>query len=354
VTLAAFSNEERSMIRSGLFLLAALGAPVAAQAPNAVTELLYVVNARSDFLSVIGVPDNRVVGTVQVGRAASGIAATRAGDRLYVAVESGPKVVAIDTVTSKILWSVPVGEVPHHVALSGDGKFLYVCVFSSDRLDIIDTEKRAVVGTVRVGLGPHNVYTSTDGRHIYSGQIHQDNVSVVDTTKQEVIKQIPMGERVRPLAFTKNEKTMYVQLSRLHGFVVVDMASGKQQKIELPALKKPYPVAWPYNVVHGIAVSPDDKLLFADSALDNFVAVYSIPDHKLMTTIPVGDNPNWMSFSADGALLYVSNRGDNNVSVISVRDLKEVTRIPVGQGPQRILTVRVPSRTVSFTTQAGR
>jgi YVTN family beta-propeller protein len=208
------------------------------------------------------------------------------------------------------------------------------------------------VGSVRVGLGPHNVYTSTDGKRIYSGQIHQDNVSIVDTATQEVIKQIPMGEKVRPIAFTKDEKTMYVQLSRLHGFVVVDMATEQKQKIELPPLKKPYPVAWPYNVVHGIAVSPDDKLLFADSALDNFVAAYTIPDHKLQAVIPVGDNPNWLSFSADGRLLYVSNRGDNNVSVISVKDLKEVTRIPVGQGPQRILTVRVPSSSVTFVTQA--
>ena len=31
-----------------------------------------------------------------------------------------------------------------------------------------------------------------------------------------------------------------------------------------------------------------------------------------------------------------------------------LTRVPVGQGPQRIVTVRVPSRNVSFTTQAAR
>lgn len=338
----------------GALALAGVALPIAAQGPGRVTELLYVVNARSEFLSVIGVPDNKVVGTIRVGRAASGIAATRGGDRLYVAVEDGPKVVAIDTVSSKILWSVPVGDTPHHVALSGDGRFLYVCIFSSDRLDIVDIEKRAVVGSVRVGLGPHNVYTSADGKRIYSGQIHQDNVSIVDTTTQTVIKQIPMGEKVRPLAFTKGETTMYVQLSRLHGFVAVDMATDRRQTIQLPPLKQAAPISWPYNVVHGIAVSPDDKYVFADSALDNFVAVYTIPDHKLVTTIPVGDNPNWMSFSADGRLLYVSNRGDNNVSVISVADLKEITRVPVGEGPQRILTVRVPSSAVSFTSQARR
>ena len=332
----------------GVCTVIALALPLTAQGPASITELLYVVNARSDYLSVLSVPGNKVVGTIPVGRAASGIAATRRGDRLYVAVESGPHVAAIDAVTSKILWTVPVGDVPHHVALSGDGRFLYVCIFSSDRLDVIDTEKRAVVGQVRVGLGPHNVYTSTDGTKIYSGQIHQDNVSIVDTKTHGVIKQIPMGEKVRPLAFTKDEKMMYVQLSRLHGFVAVDMATDRRQTINLPPLKKPQPTAWPYNVVHGIAVSPDDKYVFADSALDNYVGVFSIPDHKLITTIPVGDNPNWMSFSADGRLLYVSNRGDNNVSVISVPDLKEITRVPVGEGPQRLLTVRVPSGNVMF------
>jgi YVTN family beta-propeller protein len=337
-----------------LFTLLAAMVPLHAQSTAEMTELLYVVNARSTFLSVISVPENKVVGTIPVGRAASGIAATRTGDRLYIAVESGPSVLAIDTATSQILWRVPVGDVPHHVALSGDGRFLYVCIFSSDRLDIIDTQKRAVVGSVRVGYGPHNVYTSTDGTLIYSGQIHQDNVTVVDTRTHEVIKQIPMGEKVRPMAFTKNETTMYVQLSRLHGFVAVDMATDRRQTIELPRLTKPYPVSWPYNVVHGIAVSPDDKLVFADSALDNFVAAYTIPDHKLVATIPVGDNPNWLTFSSDGSLLYVSNRGDNTVSVISVKNLKELTRIPVGEGPQRILTVRVPSRQVTFPSQAPR
>ena len=104
-------------------------------------------------------------------------------------------------------------------------------------------------------------------------------------------------------------------------------------------------------MTHGIAVSPDGKLLFADSALDNYVAVYSIPDHKLLTTIPVGENPNWLTFSRDGRFLYVSNRGSNNVSVISVADKRELQRITVGEGPQRVLTVRVPSSTVTFESQ---
>jgi YVTN family beta-propeller protein len=336
----------------GLLTALVLVLPVYGQPSAGLTELVYVVNARSEFLSVIGVPGNKVVGNIPVGRAASGIAATKAGDRLYVAVESGPKVVAIDTATSKILWETPVGDTPHHVALSGDGKHLYVCIFSANRLDIVDTDKRAVIGSVRVGFQPHNVYTSPDGKRIYSGQMGSDTLAIIDTDKREVTKQIPMGEKVRPLAFTSDEKTFFIQLSRLHGFIAYDMASGKRQTIEFPKTSKPFPTTWPYNVVHGIAVTPDDKIVFADSVLENYVAAYSIPDYKPLATIPVGDNPNWMTFSSDGKLLYVTNRGANNVSVISVGELKELTRIPVGEGPQRMITVRVPSAKVSFTSTA--
>jgi YVTN family beta-propeller protein len=350
-TVRALGNAQGGpMNRWILALVAAIALvlPVYGQ-PAGTTELVYVVNARSDFLSVIGVPENKVVGTVSVGRAASGIAATRSGDRLYVAVESGNKVVAIDTATSKILWETPVGDVPHHVALSGDGKHLYVCIFSANRLDIIDTEKRAVIGSVRVGFQPHNVYTSPDGKRIYSGQMGQDTLAIIDTATRELTKQIPMGEKVRPVAFTSDEKTFFIQLSRLHGFIAYDMASDTRRTVEFPPTTKPFPTSWPYNVVHGIAVTPDDKIVFADSVLENYVAAYSLPDLKHLATIPVDDNPNWMSFSNDGKLLYVTNRGANNVSVISVTVMKELTRIPVGEGPQRMITVRVPSRRVTFT-----
>ena len=87
--------------------------------------------------------------------------------------------------------------------------------------------------------------------------------------------------------------------------------------IKFRRARKPIPTTWPYNVVHGIAVTPDDKMLFADSVLENYVAAYR---SRLQASgdDPVDDDPNWMSFSGDGKLLYVTNRGANNVSVISV------------------------------------
>jgi DNA-binding beta-propeller fold protein YncE len=90
-------------------------------------------------------------------------------------------------------------------------------------------------------------------------------------------------------------------------------------------------------VNHGIALTPDNREIWANGSLDAYVAVYSVPDYKLITTMATGRDPNWIEFSQDGQFGYVTSRGTNSVRVFRVSDHKEVTTIPVGEGPQRIV-----------------
>jgi YVTN family beta-propeller protein len=91
---------------------------------------------------------------------------------------------------------------------------------------------------------------------------------------------------------------------------------------------------WVVN--HGLALTNDGKYLVANASLSGFTAIYSVPDLKLVGTIPVGKEPNWVAFSRNGKYAYVSNRRDNTLSVISMADRKEVTRLTVGEFPQRM------------------
>jgi YVTN family beta-propeller protein len=142
---------------------------------------------------------------------------------------------------------------------------------------------------------------------------------------------------------------LYVQLSRLHGFQVVDL---KQDKIvgdvhlpDLPAGTE-LPEFYPHTYNHGLEITPDEKYLFAAGSAGNYVCVYSLPELELKATIPVGKEPNWIYFDKAGKYAYVSNRVSNTLSVISVAELKELKQIPVGTYPQRFKTVVVPERNV--------
>lgn len=156
-----------------------------------------------------------------------------------------------------------------------------------------------------------------------------------------------MPEGVRPFQISRDETLLYAQLSKLHGFVVVDLTRDSVIKtVALPVIGKA-PVAsatlshWVVN--HGMGITPNNKFLITNGSLNDFTAIYSLPKLELLGTIPIGKTPNWVVFSKNGAFAYISNRGDNTISVISVADRKEVTRIKVGEFPQR-MTVAMASR----------
>ena len=164
------------------------------------------------------------------------------------------------------------------------------------------------------------------------------------------MKVLPFKDGVRPFAIPHDESTLYVQLSRLHGIEVVDLKTDKiVREVLLPTLgpEVQRPKLFPHTYDHGLELTPDETMLFASGGIGNYVCVYHVPDLKLLATIPVGREPNWIAFSQDGAYAYVTNRKSDDVSVISVRDLKEIKRIRVGKYPQRIRTFVVPAPTVA-------
>src|SRR5204862_230276 len=93
---------------------------------------------------------------------------------------------------------------------------------------------------------------------------------------------------------------------------------------------------------HGLAVSPDGKMLCSLSKMNTRVYMYSLPDLKLLGETKVGHHPDWLTFTPDGKRVYVANAGSNSVSVVDVTTRKELMQIPVGQVPKRNITAVLP------------
>ena len=109
---------------------------------------------------------------------------------------------------------------------------------------------------------------------------------------------------------------------------------------EIPANKQ---VKVGGNVSHGLAVTPDSKILIANSRLNNVVYKYSLPDFKMLGSVEMtgGIDPNWVTLTPDGKTAYVAMSGSNWTSAIDVASMKETARIPVGQVPKRNITARL-------------
>jgi YVTN family beta-propeller protein len=318
--------------------------PILAAAPLLASSVrIYVANSDDNKITVIDPATDHVVGEIPVSANPHGIVPSPDGTRFYVSSESKDVLDVVDRNTLGVIRRVPVGMRPNNVAITPDGKYVYVCIRAESWVDIVDTASLQRVKRVPVGKGPHNVYRTPDGEHMIATSMDENKLTVINIKSQEVEFEIPAGGVPRPLVIDANPDAsinrLFVQLSNLHGFAVIDWASRKVgNRILLPAAPAGARPLIPETFSHGIGISPDHKTLWVTSLLDNSVSVFSLPQLQLLKTIPVGRGPDWLTFTPDGARCYVSNAGGNSVSSIDALELKELVKIPVGKVPKRIIT----------------
>jgi YVTN family beta-propeller protein len=307
------------------------------------SERLYVVNTGGSSVSVVDPATARAVGEIRVSKHPHAIAVSPDGKRFYVPSEEENVLDVVDRVTERVVKRVPLGKQPNNLAITPDGRKVYVCIRGESWVDIVDTETLEKVKSVPVGRAPHNVYCWPDGKWMIATAMGDSKLTVIDTRTEAPAFEIPLPGVPRPLAIDAPRQRLYVQLSDLHGFIVVDMAARKvTETVLLPAAP---PGAQPLiarTFSHGIAVGPGGDTLWVASMLADSISVYALPGLTRLTTIPVGKAPDWLTFSPDGARCYVSNAGSNSVSVVDVASRAERSRIPVGSVPKRLIAIEAP------------
>lgn len=311
------------------------------------SQVLLVANTYGSDIWVLSVPDYRRLQVIDVGGHPDEIKLPASQDVLYVPRRDKDDLVAIDADSGELLWQVDLSGSPHHITLTRDDRFIYVPIFNQPFLEVIDVAEREVVQRVDVGYGGHGSLVTRDGSTVYVGTMVADQLCAIDTATNQVVRRYLFPEAVRPFELSPDETRMYVQLSKLHGFVEIDVMTGvvlREVALPLPPNGSPVvPREWPHTVNHGLACTPDGGFLLAAGSLDRFVAVYRLPTLELVATVPVGDEPNWIIFDDDGAVAFVSNRASNEVSVIDLETWKEVERLSVGNYPQRMAVRRLLS-----------
>ena len=306
-------------------------------------------NSAGDNVHIIDPATNKVVGEITGIEVGHGAAAAPDGSRIYVSNEADSTLDVVDARTLRVMSHVKLTGHPNNISISRDGKRVYVAIREgSGVVDVIDTASLTLAKSIPIQGAVHNTYVTPDGKHVIAGSIAGKTLTVIDQATEQVawVKEFDLG--VRPMAFEQNAdgstKRMFVQLTEVNGFAVVDFKTHQETtRIELPKLGPgKEPVYEGGNASHGMAVTSDNKRLIVDSRLNSAVYIYSLPDLKLLGGVDVGVAPDWVTLTPDGKLAYVANAGSNNVSVIDMAGLREVTRIPVGQVPKRNITAMLP------------
>ena len=326
-------------MRLGFLLAVPLGAS---------TVRIIQTNSAGDSVHIIDAATDKVVGEIAGIEVNHGAAAAPDGSRYYISNEAESTLEVVDARTCRITGSIRLSGRPNNIAISRDGRRVYVAIIQAPgAVDVVDTATLEKVKTIPMKGGVHNTYVTPDGRFVVAGSIAGKILTVIDQATEQPVWELRFEDGVRPMAFEKNitggTGRMFVQVSNLHGFAVVDFDRRKEvarvNLPEAPAGKLPDIAATPS---HGIGVSPDGRTLWVNSSLNSKVYVYSLPGLQLLGGADVGRTPDWLTFTPDSRKVYVANAGANSVSAIDVKSMKEVARIKVGQVPKRNITAVLP------------
>ena len=224
--------------------LTAAAAVLAVAAPSlAQVRILQTNSGATNNISVIDPASNRVVAEVAGVPINHGAAASPDGRQLYFSSEAEQTLHVVDGKTLQTTKKIPLSGRPNNISISRDGR---VSTSASCRrpgaVDVIDTKTLEKVKSIPTKGGIHNVYVTPDGRHVVAGSIAGRVMTVIDAKTDETAWTL-FEEGVRPMAFETNAdgstKRIFVQISNLHGFAVVDFAQKKEVARVIAAQRHP-------------------------------------------------------------------------------------------------------------------
>jgi YVTN family beta-propeller protein len=361
-----------SHLKYAVPVLAVALAPWPASASNV---RIYITNAAGDSIHVIDPATNKVVQEIKNYVGAHGIDFSPDGSRVYVTNEETESLDVLDRKTGKLIKKVALSGHPNIVAATKAGDRIVVAIArGKGGLDIVDANTLTLKKTISTNGGRlHDVYITPDQKYVVGGSIPSKTFYTFDLEKEELAWDFKMDLGVRCMAIETNPdgstKRIFTQLSSLNGFSVVDFAERKEvTKVPLP---EP-PIQYDHGGYrtnepsHGIGMSPDNKTLWVTSIPNNAVYAYDVATLKLIGKVdlpnekvaghetPISAVPEWVTFTPDGKYLYVSNAGLRSVSVIDTPAMKLIKVIPVGEVPKRSNTLVIPDGGHAATEKPGK
>ena len=305
-------------------------------------------NSAGDNIHVIDPATNKVVGMIADIEVPHGLTIAPDGSRIYVTDEALRTLDVVDAKTLKVTKRIPLSGRPNNVDVSRDGAYVYVGIREAPgAVDVIETASLTKLKSIPVKGEIHNVYVTPDGKFAVAGSIAASTISVIDTSTNTLAWTLTLSAGIRPMAFTMNPdgstKDIIVQLSNFHGFAVVDFAAREEvRRVTLPDPpgQEKETQGLQGSPSHGLAITPDGKLLWVTSKYYDYVAAYSLPEYKLLKVVPVGLHPEWLTIPPDGKSLYVANAGSGSISVVDTEKRSVRETLTIGGAPSTLLLLK--------------
>ena len=287
--------------------------------------LAYVSNEGSNCVTVIDKQEDLAVGTIAVGEAPRGIAASSDGTRIYVANSGSNSISVIDASVNRVSTTIDnLGYSPEEVALSWDDNILFVTNPRSNNVSVIDVASNMAVDRINVGEKPTDIVADTERRKIYVSNYHSLSISVIDMATRLVENTINLSSNPKYMALCDDR--LYVSNESVNDVYVVNIPSYSIDTVNIAFS--------PERLVCGLT----NRVYAGNIAFDEICFLHTGLE-VITKNIVVGRSPAGMDVDTIRRKLYVANNSSEDISVIDIKTERVIKTIPVGKKPHDIVLV---------------
>ena len=236
-----------------------------------------------------------------------GICVSLSLQRLYVStIES---LMSFDLANDKIVWEKRYDGGCDRMANSPDGATIYMPSFEKDHWFVLNAADGEILARVEPQPGAHNTNYGADGKEAYLAGLRSKTLAITDTSTHKIVRRVgPFSAPIRPFTVNGSQSLGFMCVNDLLGYEIGDLRSGKMlSRVEVSGFSKG-PVARHGCPSHGIGMTPDEKQIWLCDAFNRRLHVFDATANpqKLIESIPVREEPGWVTFSIDGRYAYPS------------------------------------------------
>lgn len=310
---------------------------------------LIVANKAEATVSLVDLPEGKVVATLPVGTGPHEVAVSPGGRLALIANYGGPgpagagsSLTLIDVPAAKVVKTIDLGEYrrPHGLVFLDERRALVTAEVNKALLEV-DVEAGKVAGAVLTGQDvSHMVAVTPDGSRAFVANIGSGSMTAVDLKGKKHLKDVPTGNGAEGIAITPDGKQVWVTNRAADTVTVVDAASLEVLG-SLPSAKFPIRAE----------ATPDGKRVLVSNAQSGDLSVFTTADRKLerrvaleltaakdtegrlMTDFGASSVPIGIEIAPDGKRAYVAHAGADQISIVDLEYWKRVGELTAGKEP---------------------
>lgn len=278
---------------------------------------LFVVSRENQQVFVVNTYTQRVIGHVDVCAQPFGITVNPLTHKVYVACFGSGEVAVLDGQAMHPLKRIFVGPEPCWLDVDQARNRIFVTLHGNSTLIILDGEADSILHTVKTDVaGMWGVAYNPNLNRVYVGHRDARSILTVDMNTFRILWSqtvIPFSQKpgLQPysLAFNPRTNRLYV----VGGENVGQVAVFEAKPDSLGLITRIGVGTGGADGGGGLVVNPRTNHIFVSNSLDNTVSVIDGEYNRVITTIPVAEDPFGMAVNTNTNVVYVGHRQGNIV-----------------------------------------